>query len=109
MADDGRMEKKRRAKDCRRIVEEFERSGSTRRQFCERNNMPVTTLDYWRLRLRKARKAGLVEVAIEADEPAEKQTAARFSVVLSNGRRIESSWGFREADLSTLIRVVERA
>jgi hypothetical protein len=46
--------------------------------------------------------AGQVEVAIEqAHEP------TGFALVLANGRRIESSWSFVEADLEKLLRVAE--
>lgn len=38
-------------------------------------------------------------------EPA--QPLADFALVLANGRRIESSWRFLEADLEKLIRVAE--
>lgn len=102
------MEKKRSAEEGQQIVEDYERSGLTRRQFCERSNIPLTTLDYWRGR--KAEKARLVEVAVERETPAENEgRSAGFNVVLTNGRRIESSWSFREADLISLIRVVESA
>jgi hypothetical protein len=59
----------------------------------------MTTLDYWR-RAQKS-KPKLVEVAIEA------QPAGGFALVLGNGRRIESSWKFAEADLTRLLRVAE--
>jgi hypothetical protein len=82
----------------------------TRRQFSQRNNIPVTTLDYWRLKFRKASKTSLVEVAIEKETATENAAwTPGFRVVLLNGRRIESPWIFREADLSVLIRVVESA
>jgi hypothetical protein len=42
-----------------------------------------------------------VEVALET------QSAAGFALILSNGRRIESGWGFAEADLLRLIRAAE--
>jgi hypothetical protein len=35
------------------------------------------------------------------------QCVAGFTLVLGNGRRIESSWSFAEADLARLIRAVE--
>ena len=59
----------------------------------------MTTLDYWR-RAQKS-KPKLVEVAIEAGAP------GGFALVLGNGRRIESSWQFGEAELGRLIRVAE--
>jgi hypothetical protein len=43
-----------------------------------------------------------VKIAIE-QEP----LSTGFALVLTNGRRIESSWSFVEADLEKLIRVAE--
>jgi hypothetical protein len=71
----------------------------TRREYCEKHNIPVTTFDYWR-RAQKT-KPKLVEVAIEA------QPSPGFVLVLASGRRIESSWKFGEAELLRLIRVAE--
>jgi hypothetical protein len=44
-----------------------------------------------------------VPVAIQE----ERHVLADFALVLTNGRRIESSWSFLEADLEKLIRVAE--
>jgi len=85
--------------EVRRIVEGYTKSGMTRRQYCEKHNIPITTLDYWR-RIQTS-KPRLVEVAVET------QPAAGFVLVLANGRRIESSWRFAEAELMRLIRVAE--
>jgi transposase-like protein len=82
-----------------RLVDGFAQSGMTRREYCEKHNLPVTTFDYWR-HVRKS-KPILVEVAVEP-EP-----ATGFVLVLGNGRRIESSWKFAEADLLRLIRTAE--
>ena len=82
-----------------RLVDGFAQSGMTRREYCEKHNLPVTTFDYWR-HVGKS-KPRLVEVAVEP-EP-----AAGFALVLANGRRIESSWKFAEADLLRLIRTAE--
>ena len=83
-----------------RIVEGFAQSGMTRREYCQKHNLSVTTFDYWR-QIRK-RKPRLVEVALK-----ETPSAAGFALVLGNGRRIESGWGFAEADLLRLIRAAE--
>ena len=81
------------------MVDGFAKSGMTRREYCEKHNIGISTLDYWR-RAQKS-KPKLVEVAMEA-------TAKRgFMLVLANGRRIESSWKFAEAELIRLIRVAE--
>ena len=98
------MKKKRTREDILRIVEEFEQSGLKRRQFCERNNLPVTTLDYWRSQKAKAVRPRLVPVAVQQPE-----SSAGFRLTLANRRRIESPWKFPEADLARLIRIVESA
>ena len=82
----------------RRIVEGYATSGMTRREYCAKQGIAPSTLDYWRLK----RKAKLVGVAIEPQ-----QFGPGFTLTLANGRRIESSWRFAEADLLRLIRAAE--
>lgn len=86
--------------EVRGIVEDYARSGMTRREYCREHNIPISTLDYWR-RVHQG-KPRLVQVAVEAQQP-----AAGFTLVLANGRRIESSWRFADADLVRLIRAAE--
>jgi hypothetical protein len=95
-AENGRMRSKQ---EIRSIVDDFAKSGMRRREYCEKHNIPMTTFDYWR-RAQK-RKPKLVEVAIET------QPSGGFTLVLGNGRRIESSWKFAEVELLRLIRVAE--
>jgi hypothetical protein len=94
--ENGRMRNKQ---EIRGIVKDFTQSGLTRREYCEKHKISVTTLDYWR-RAQKS-KPKLVEVAVET------QPSVGFALVLTNGRRIESSWKFTEADLLRLIRLAE--
>jgi len=89
----------RSKEEIRSIVDDFAKSGMRRREYCEKHNIPLTTLDYWR-RAQK-RKPKLVEVTIET------QPIAGFTLVLGNGRRIESSWKFTDVELLRLIRVAE--
>jgi hypothetical protein len=96
-AENGKMRSK---EEVRGIVEGFAKSGMTRRQYCAKHKIPITTLDYWRQA--QKRKPKLIEVAIEAQPQ-----AGGFTLVLVNGRRIESSWKFAEAELARLIRVTE--
>ena len=92
----------RSKREIRRIVEGFAKSGLTRREYCARHGVAMTTLDYWR-RAHREQKPTLVPVAIEeAHHP-----LAGFALVLANGLRIESSWSFAEADLQRLIRALE--
>jgi transposase-like protein len=91
----------RSKEEIRGIVEGFARSGMTRREYCAKHEVAVTTLDYWRRAYRR-QKPRLVKVEVE-----QAQRLAGFALVLSNGRRIEGSWSFIEADLEKLIRVAE--
>ena len=80
------------------MVDGFATSGMTRREYCAKHGIAVSTLDYWRLK----RRPKLVRVAVDPD-----QAGTGFTLTLANGRRIESSWNFAEADLRRLIRAVE--
>jgi transposase-like protein len=91
----------RSKEEVRGLVEGFAKSGLTRREYCAKHGIAITTLDYWRRAHRKQRPK-LVEVAIEQAQP-----RTGFVLVLANGRRIESSWRFAAADLEKLIRVAE--
>jgi hypothetical protein len=57
--------KKRTPKDWRRLVAEYERGSESRREFCERRGLSMSTLDYWRRRIRADAGGQLVEVEIE--------------------------------------------
>jgi hypothetical protein len=91
----------RSKEEIRILVEGFAKSGMTRREYCARYGIAVTSLDYWRQSQAK-QKPKLVRVDIKEAQP-----LAGFTLVLANGRRIESCWGFVEADLEKLIRVAE--
>jgi hypothetical protein len=91
----------RNKEEIRSIVTGFTNSGMTRREYCARHGVAMTTFDYWR-RAQGKRPPGLVQVAIE-----EARSASGFALVLANGRRIESSWSFSAADLEKLIQVAE--
>ena len=93
------MQKKRSGEERRRMVEEYERSGLTRREYCAQAGIPVTTLDAWR-----RERGRLVRVKVAAGE-----ATGGFLLHLANGRRIESKWSFGEAELMRLIHVAESA
>ena len=95
------MQKKRNGEE-RRRVEEYERSGLTRREYCAQAGIPVTTLDAWRRVGRE--RGGLVRVKVATGE-----ATGAFLLHLANGRRIESKWDFGEAELMRLSRVAESA
>ena len=96
-----------------RLLSEFEQSGLSQGKYCKQLGIPVTTFDYY---LRRRRLKGqrvpaaatqhLVKVKVESAQPDQQRTSG-FTLVLANGRRIESNWSFAEADLARLIRIVE--
>jgi len=70
----------------------------------------LTTFDYWRRELaekprKQERRPRLVKVEVAASETA----GQGFTLNLANGRRIESSWRFADAELARLIRIAESA
>jgi hypothetical protein len=98
-----------RSQQMRRMLEEYKASGLSRRKFCKQRRIPLTTFDYWRREhadkpRKQARRPRLVKVEVAASE-----TAGQFTLSLANGRRIESSWRFAEAELARLIRIAESA
>ena len=60
-AENGGMRSK---EEIRKIVEGFAKSGMTRREYCAKHGVAMTTLDYWR-RAHRKQKPKLVQVAIE--------------------------------------------
>ena len=61
----------------------------TRREYCEKHNLPVTTFDYWR-HVRKS-KPRLVEVAVET------QPATGFALVLRQWTTDRKLVSFRQS------------
>ena len=92
------------AAEAARLLDGFERSNLTRRNYCERVGIPVTTLDYYRRQEAKRQTEALVAVKI-----LDPGRSHGFTLVLSNGRRIESSWDFAGEELSRLVRIAEQA
>ena len=98
-----------RSAEMRRVLQEYAASGMSRREFCEQRGITLTTFDYWRrehaVKPRKQeRRPRLVAVKVANQEP-----APRFALSLRNGRQIESSWRFVDAELARLIRIAESA
>jgi hypothetical protein len=103
-----RKETKRSA-EMRQMLEEYAASGLRRREFCQQRGMALTTFDYWRrehaVQQRiQGRRPRMVAVKVaNADPP------PNFALSLANGRRIECSWRFADAELARLIRIAESA
>jgi hypothetical protein len=113
------------------ILAGYQASGLTRRQYCQRVGIPLSTFDYYKRRARQLRereeahptastatapqRQRLVRVKIEKltkiQTPLEATAnkSAGFVLTLANSRRIESTWDFLEQNLLKLIRTVEAA
>jgi hypothetical protein len=110
IAEDGGMVKEtERSAEMRRMLEEYAASGLRRREFCQQRGIALTTFDYWRREhaakpRKQERRPRMVAVKVAHAEP-----AADFRLSLGNGRRIECSWGFADAELARLIRIAESA
>jgi transposase-like protein len=94
---------RRSPEEIQSLVEGYRKREVTRAEYCRQQGISPTTLDYY-LRRYGTKPARFARVKISG-QPAE--PAAAFALVLRNGRRIESAWNFRDADLGRLIRVAE--
>ncbi len=81
--------KKRTLKEWRRLVAAYERGSESRREFCERRALSMSTLDYWRRRSRTDAGGRLVEVEIETGGPVAGATVAPLVITWPNGVRVE--------------------
>jgi hypothetical protein len=98
------MAAKRNPEEIQRMLEGYRESGMKRVDYCRSKGIPVTTLDYYLHREALRARPRMAKVTVTAENPA---SARDFTLVLRNGRRIESVWSFPEADLSRLIRIAE--
>lgn len=97
------MATRRSAEEIQRLLDEYRQGSEGRAEFCQRQGIPVTSLDYYLRRDALKARPRLARVKLTAPTG----QAANFALVLRNGRRIESGWNFRDADLARLIRVAE--
>ena len=102
-AHNGAMAQRRSSEEIQQLVEQFRTSGVSQIEYCRRTGMVLSTLGRY---LRKNNpEQQLVRVKFEA--PPDPGTG--FVLMLGNGRRIASGWGFGDTELARLIRVAETA
>jgi lambda repressor-like predicted transcriptional regulator len=101
-ADTGGMASRRSTEEIQQILERYRASGLSQVEYCRQSGMVLSTLGRY-LRRSQGREQQLVRVKLEA--PPEPGTG--FVLMLGNGRRIASNWGFEDAELGRLIRVAE--
>jgi hypothetical protein len=82
----------------------FQQSGSTRRAFCAKNHLKISTLDYWFSRIRDAQRSqGLVELKTQAI-PTVKSS---LEVVVADRFRIEVREGIDVHLFKELVKALE--
>lgn len=95
------MGRRRTAEEIAELVERYRASGMTQAAYCREAGLGLSTLDRYLRRARKGQR--LVRVRLESP----RAQGQGFTLVLGNGRRIESGWEFNETELGRLIRVAE--
>jgi hypothetical protein len=103
-ADTIGMARRRSADEIQQVLEQFRASGLSQIEYCRQSGIVLSTLGRY-LRRKNIPEQQLVRVKVEAaPEP-----GTGFVLMLGNGRRIASGWGFGDAELARLIRIAERA
>lgn len=88
----------------RRRREEFRKSGLTRRVFCAKHRLKLSTLDYWFSRIRDLEKSqGLVELKAQTI-PTVKSS---LEVIVADRYRIEIRHGFDVQLFAELVQALE--
>jgi hypothetical protein len=111
----GRHRKRRSREEVKRLVDEFEASGSARAEFCRSRGLALSTLQR-HLRARRlgtaaarSRECRLVPVSVtRRTEATSKAAETGLEVVLPGGRRIGVKPGFDPGTLQELIMALER-
>ena len=100
------MARRRTAEEIQQVVEQYRASGLSQIEFCQQTGIKLSTLGRYVRRDGCAQQPQqLVRVRVEA--PVEPESG--FVLMLGNGRRIGSGWGFSDAALARLIRIAENA
>ena len=100
------MAKRRSAEEVEQVVQQYRASGLSQREFSQQAGIKLSTLGrYIRRDGRSEAPQELVRVKLEAPVA----PGSGFVLMLDNGRRIASGWGFCDTALARLIRVAEHA
>ena len=97
------MATKRAAEEIHQLLEGYRQRSVTRTEYCQQQGISTSTLDYYLHRAARKSRPRMARVKLAPSASG----ADSFTLVLRNGRRIESSWSFRDAELARLIRIAE--
>jgi hypothetical protein len=88
----------------RKRQEEFRKSGLTRRVFCAKHRLKISTLDYWFSRIRDLEKSqGLVELKAQGISIMK----SSLEVIIADRYRIEIRHGFDVLLFAELLQALE--
>lgn len=87
------------------VVAEWERSGLTMNEFCQRRGLNASTLGWWRRRLR-GREEGNKAVELVEIRPSGTAAERAVEIVLANGIRLRVPVGFERRSLEEILAVV---
>jgi hypothetical protein len=103
-AETNGMAQRRNEAEIKQLVEQYRASGLTQLEYSRQAGVVLSTLTRY-LRRHATTQQPLLRVNVEpASEP-----DAGFALILGNGRRIETTWQFSDAEIARLIRVAESA
>jgi hypothetical protein len=105
-ADTGGMAQRRSSEEIRQVVEQFRASGLSQMEYCRQTGMVLSTLGRY---LRRMDRPEQQLVRVKMETPPSPEPGTGFVLMLSNGRRIVSGWGFGDAELARLIHIAETA
>jgi hypothetical protein len=107
-----RQRGRRTEAEIRQLVAGYESGNQTRVDYCADRGLTVGALDFYR---RKVRRSETKLVAVDVTGTWSRTASGAVSVVLANGRRVESAWcdllrlGAHAGELQRLLRCVEEA
>ena len=113
MAEDQEVRRRRRrrtAAEIEQIVSEFKSGDLTQVEFCQRQDLALSTLGRYLKCERASREAsggGLVAVELAVKKLGGKQAGCGLSVTVGNGRRIVVEVDFDAPTLQRLVQVLE--
>ena len=92
-----------------KLVAEYRAGDESRKAFCERHGIALSTLDYYvRRESRREARSRLLRVEIQAPAEAGKPATAGVALALSSGLRVELESGFDESVLLRVLALLER-
>jgi len=97
------MALRRKSEEIEALVQEYRASGMTQIEYCQQADICRSSL----CRYLRGRRGGQRLVRVKVKAPEGYEQGRGFTLVLSNGRRIECGWTFGESELARLIRVAE--